>query len=275
MSNLKIAYADVGFNSARILTQNQITTPTIYTLDSLSNAWDLVAGHRYYRTFLSAVNSYAYYIFDLGADYAAKQNLVDHFIIARGDLADIVLSGSVCNLHGSADGNSWDAIDSVGYASVAGPRSNDFIKTFTQVGPYRYYRAQWARVSGTSIYQHSKCYIGKFFNFAYDCDYKFSKVPLKKSAWYSSAGAQYFARNDEPLYKFDFTWQHVSDALVKSFEDSIVKYARDCPVFLYTSAQHQILDNKGLVHAHLTKYKAQKVHNDYNTITASFEEELG
>lgn len=219
---------------------------------------------------LSSAGAAASIIFDLGADYATKQNTADHVIIARGDLAS--LGTNTATLYRSSDGNAWTSVTTV--SGATGPRSNDYITTFATTSAYRYWRLSWTS-AGTSTFQHSKCYFGKFFTFDFDCHYTFEKIPLKKSVWYSSAGAQYFTRNDEPLYKVYCTWEHQSDATVYAFENKIAKYMRYCPVFLYTTAEHQALNNVGLLHASLTKYKVEKQWNNLNTITADFEEELG
>jgi hypothetical protein len=275
MPNLKISYADIGYNSARILNQDVITAPTTYALDSLSNGWDLVAGRRYYRTLFAATSAAQYIIFDLGADYTTKQNTADHFIVARGDLMNLSAGFRDVSLQRSDDGNTWTDVASTSTGATAtGPRLNDYIKTFTITTAYRYWRMVYT--DGTpQTFQHSKIYLGKFFTFDFDCSYSFEKIPLKDSIWYSSAGAQYFSRNDEPLYKFKFVWEFQTDATVKSFEDKIAKRMRECPVFLYTTAEHQILDNVGLLHARLTDYKVEKAWNNLNTIKATFEEELG
>lgn len=270
MTNLKIAYADIPYNAVTI-------TPTIAD-DPLQPVYNLIAGERIWRYATVSTGTSLSIVFDLGFDYAEKQNTADYLIIARADL--LINTGvTAVALARSADGSSYtNEVNDASFASATlyGPRTDDYIATFTATSAYRYWKVTFT--SGGAInFWHSKLYFGRFLTFDNAPEYTIRREASPQSEWYAASGAMFQARTQEPRYEFDFTWKGLADSTALDFNDKVVRFKDKCPVFLYTSAVTKILDVQTVVHAKLTRHEISrnsKITN-YNQINATFTELIG
>lgn len=264
-TNLQISTADIPFNSTRIIASN--------TTDDISNFYNLIGGERYTRCKLATAAASCSYTFDLGAGYGSKNGTVDHFILARADLltCEVIVASS-------PDNSAWTTRFStvtVQNQTKYGPRLQDYIATTTLTSSIRYWRVTFSVSVGTSTYELSKINLGAFFNFSMDATVTPELVPAESRVWSSSSGAIETVRTGEPVYRFKCVWPNQIDSVVQSFSSKVVRYAEKCPVWLYTRAEHQILDNQRLVHARLTEYEVRRIKYNLNEITATFEEVIG
>lgn len=223
----------------------------------------------------ASVNSIEYN-FALGSGITAAP---DHCIVARLDLDlalatpfNVDISGSATSAFGSPVTSTNGSITT---ASLIGPRSDDYICTFT-LDAKQFWKVEIYPDSGTIAHVFSKMYLGTFFDFAEEPDYEIVKVPARESKFYSSSGGVFFARLDEPMYRVTFEWRRIADDKVKEFYANVVRYKHRHGYFLYTRSNHNPLDGKQLIHSRLIEvstFGGQKA--DSNTVIATFEEMLG
>lgn len=263
MSNLKIAFADIPYNSLDVTASA--------ALSGFSSAYDVIAGERSYSTGLAVDDTTCSYTFDLGTAYASGQASADYFIVAHADDCDIQ-TGTTAKLQRSSDGAAWtDVCDSSATGSLVGPRDADYYAAFNQVGPYRYWRALFSS-AGAVPFQLSKIYTGLLFDVGVNPDYLTEIKSPSSTSWYATSGAAYSMRNAEPFYRVDLKWEGVTDAKALSFDQNVIANARECPVFLIATAEPKILDYNSVIHAKLVNANVTNRWNNYNVIEASFEE---
>lgn len=213
--------------------------------------------------------------YDLGSGVTKA---ADHLIIARADLLQaqgisaVYLKAGSTSTYGSATEIYADA--SFASATLYGPQSNDYLATFAESSVYRYWFIEYVK-SGSCDIEHSKTYFGKAFDFGIDADFTMSRPPRNESDFVADSGSRKITRIDEPAYAFDFTWTSIPDATLKEWLENFVDKSRMERFFLFTTANHQILDSKRIIHVRLNDASATKIKADYNEITASFEEVFG
>lgn len=165
-------------------------------------------------------------------------------------------------------------ISSFNSASLVGPDSSDYVSKFTATSGYRYWWLTFLPTSTTYL-QHSKDYFGSSFDMGIDPDYTFELFqPFSVDEVYDS-GARRLGRLEKNLYRFNFIWTGVSDSKLTEFIQKICNNRDRRRFLLYTQDQHQILDSQRLVHCKLTDAKTRKTWDDYNEISATFEEVIG
>lgn len=218
------------------------------------------------------------FTFGLGSGYAAKGGKADHIIIAR---ADKLQSGLMTQLDikRSADNSTFTTEQtdaSFSTATLYGPNGHDYILDFTQSSAYEFWRVDFTSASGAT-FPVSKVFLGSWFDFGQEPDgFSIERVPAKEAVWYASSGALYTARLELPVYRFSFTWEHVSDAVVSNFQRDIAKISHKATYFLYTRTQHELLGNQRLVNVRLVNWSVttgEKI--NWQNLTANFEEVLG
>lgn len=160
-------------------------------------------------------------------------------------------------------------------STLYGPNSNDFITTFTETSASRHWWIDYDPNESSSNMEHSKSYLGVAFDFGTDPDFEISRAPRAESEFVTDSGARKLTRIDDPAYRWDFTWSGITDAKVQEWLTKIVYKKEQETFFLYTTANHQILDDKRIVHVRLTEASYRKIETDWNVVSASFEEVLG
>lgn len=268
MSNLKIAPASIPFEASRIIAGN--------TTDDIQNHYNWTCGPRYHLGKFAAAAASNSVTFDLGSGYTSKNSTCEFLAIARADL----LACNTVLVESSPDNSAWTTrfnITSFTGTTRYGPRSHDYISTITATSQIRYWKVTYSMSAGTNTFVHSKTNIGSFINFTYDPDFNHIRVPASQAIWKSSAGTTHTVRTGEPVYRFKFEWPGQTSAIYQAFQNRIVRYADKAPVWLYTSAEHQILDNQQLVYAKLIPgtFEALEEKNGAYTIRAEFEELIG
>lgn len=266
MTNLKIGIPDIPFNATRITASN--------TTDDYANLYNLRGGKRSQYVKLSSAASSCSYTFDLGNNYTSRNSQVDYLAIGRADL----LGANTVLVESSPDNATWTTrMNITSFTSTAryGPRSEDYINTITLTSAIRYWKITYSMSAGTNTFTHSKIGLGQLFNFSSDPNFKFYVEQAKNIYRYAKSGAAEFLRSTTPVYTFEFEWFGQSDSVIKDFSNKLVRYADKLPVWLYTSAEHQILDSQRLVYAYLTHYESVRDYAGFNTIRATFVESIG
>lgn len=265
---LYIAYPDIPWRAQRAYV-------TAGAADSSYPARNTIYGERYQMHKITPDGSFnAIMHYDLGASVTATAS---YLIIARADrlrtgdtLADTALGGS-------ANESVWTDFshNDIEAATLYGPRSEDYISTFSASSAYRYFRF-YTNGTNTTARNVSKVYFGTAFQMGEEPEFEWDLIPLE-SEYYAESGERDLVRHDQPVYRFTFRWRSVTDAKVKEFYDSIVRYSHRHRYFLYTTDQHQVLNNLRVLHVRLieasTENPDKKV--DWNDLTATFEEIIG
>lgn len=268
MTSLFICYPDIPYN-AKTITASATENP-------LQPARNLTAGPRAHGYSLNAAGTTLTLDWDLGSDYATKQNTVNYVAIARADKLQAAGMTQLL-IRSSPDNSVWTTrITDASFASATlyGPRADDYIQTITVTSAFRYWRADYTTAS--SKLPHSKLYFGTYFDWGRDPQYKIERAPASTEFFNSSSGSQRGERIDEPVYRFDFKWTGVTEAKIQSFCAYFGRsYFKENGVFLYTSADHQILDSQRLVHCRMINPTCRKIWNNYYEVNITFEEMRG
>lgn len=268
MTNIYIAYPDIPFNSV-------VITPSA-TMHSFMDEMNLVCGERYQRAEFASGTTTRNYKFDLGTAYASKQATVDHLILARADLLQAAGVTRIQLASSSDDSAYTDRIDDSSFASATlyGPRSDDYISTLTATAQWRYWRLTYT-AGGSTVFPHSKAYFGARFAPVLDPDYAIDRICYGRSAWRAASGAAHLARSDQPIYRVKLDWTGLTDEEVELFALRVGALRMRALFFLYTSTFHPPLDSKRLLHVRLVDYERSSRKNNYNDLTATFEEAIG
>ncbi len=269
-TSLVISIPDIPFNAAA------------YTLSSAHDpdhpVYNLITGPKYGIFQLQTGTTSANVVFDLASTYTSKRNQVDHVIVGRAD----TLRNAGCttiNLASSPDNSVWttrfnDA--ALSSATLYGPKTYDYVSDFTQTSAFRYWRFKWD--AGASCgFPCSKLYFGSWFDMGIEPNFKIDRAPVREGKQQTTSGMQNAKRLDEPAFRFDLTWEFVTDAIAQSFLRLIARYAHRHKFWLYTRTRHEVLDYNRLVYCECRDPKVEHMtrKNDLNRITATFVEVLG
>lgn len=117
-------------------------------------------------------------------------------------------------------------------ATLYGPRSEDYITTFSTTSAYANW---WVQMSNdaTAKYRHSKQFFGTWFDMGRD--------PEKGAA---IQRAQTVSNPRDLPYRFPLTWKGVTPTVVNSLVDKILKYRDVCPVIVYDAADVFLNDHR-------------------------------
>lgn len=266
-----------------VISYPDITMKSVYLASQQATAADkgqenLISGDRCAICETGSANTSQRFTFGLGSNYAAKGGKADHIIIAR---ADKLQSGLVTQLDvkRSTDNSTFTTEQtdaSFSTATLYGPNAYDYVKDFTLSSAYEFWRVDFTSGAG-SVFPMSKIFLGAWFDFGQEPDdFSIQRVPAKEATWMSSSGAAYSTRLELPIYRFSFSWAHVADSVVNSFQNEIARIAHRATFFLYTRAQHEVLGNQRLVNVRLVDWSVSNNEKiNWNTLTATFEEILG
>lgn len=268
-TSLMISYADIGASSI------SVTATPAADLDYPE--YNLVLGPRYWRFRLASNASSVAVVYDLGT----RTRAVDHIVIARAD----VLQAAGCTqivLASSPDGSSWTTRytdGSFASATLLGPGPYDYYAAISATPAARYWRLTYT-APGATEFAHAKVYFGTLFDFGQEPDtYTPDRRPLTEDEYVSASDAVSLLRTDESVYRFDFTWLNITDATAESFMSLIVRQAQRAPVFLITRSQHEVLDQRRVLHCQLLQDSVRvdqpTTRKDRNRVQASFVEILG
>lgn len=269
MTNLLIGWPDIPSAATRIY-----TTGTAGTVDSLYNS---AAGPRHLRSTITAGAVHFDLKFDLGTNYDTSRGIAEYVIVSHADLAQAAPNLAVDSSTNDFSSSTSVYLDSsFSSATLYGPYSNDYVATFTASSTARYWRTRFYTGAGTLAF--GKVYFGQWFDFGREpSDYVIEREPSKGGVYYTPAGTSYSYRLDEPVYRFRFTWEAVTDDKVTEFFNNIVASQNTTPVFLYTASNHEVLDSQRLVHCELVSHSVDSPAGvqDWNRVQAEFVQILG
>jgi len=171
--------------------------------------------------------------------------------------------------------NKWQNSTDTG-ETLYGSRGTDFYETFTTSGQ----AAQWwvdYDQNGSGYLEHSKFYVGSYFDFGFDPDdLSLKKIEPRTTKQYAASGAVHFGKSAQNIYELEATWKRVTDAKVTEFETNVVSDSyRKKGVFLFTTTDHSVLDEKRILHMELLECVTESEGNDLNTVRCRFRELQG
>ena len=264
--SIAIGYPDIPFKS--VLTASEPESGAFSALASIA------AGQRHCYSFGGDSGARAF-LMDLGSNYAAKGGIADYLAIARADIGDQTNPISSVQVYYSDNGSSYTLV-SAPSVTLMGNRLEDFVTTFTSTTAHRY----WMIVvitGGVSDVVISKLFLGQLLQFPEAPWVEFERIPARSATWTASSGAKWLAHTDAPIARITCRWEAVTDALIKSFEDNVSAIKHISPVFLITTANHDLLENARVIHCQLTGARAKRDGDIANrwTLEADFLEVLG
>lgn len=265
MSNIKIAYADIGWNAADITPSASIST--------VGDKAALTRGHRQVISALdTAATSYSI-VYDLGVAGTAQAS--DYLIVSRADMLKVD-GVTAITLDRSSNGSTWTTEHTVttpASYSLVGTRSTEIFDTFTLSTAYRYWRIS---MSGSSNkFRHSKHYFGSLFDFGDDPVSFSSQVVTPTEPERASAGNLAYVRTAEPYYEYAIKWSGVTDVKIESATSKFLQYRN--PVYIVTTTNHEILNNYKCIHCQIDRgaTRINQIYTDYNEIEIRLKEQLG
>lgn len=268
-SNLVLSYQSIPLDA--------IARKASVTFDTDLLEGNLVTGERYaWGSATAGASGTIDYEFDLGT---GNTGTCDHVVAARADklqtqgTTTFKLSTAPDGIAGTYSDVWTDA--GIAAATLYGPKSQDYFALSLGLAGARTWR--WRITGGASTNRaYSKFHFGTIWDPACNPHFGPNREPFQ-GTFESGSGVVYPQRMSSPKYKFDITWGKVSTALTNTFLNRVVRKADLQRFFLITTAQHQILDQKRIVHVKLVpnSFKHSRILNDYNSITASFEEVTG
>lgn len=279
-TNFVIAYSDIPFRATNV-TKHYSSSYTTDAAFSDFQHYNTINGKR--ATIWKSVQTSDVHAlrYKLNSGITAQP---DFYLISRADLLILGASDIITQVRYSTDDSTYNVetnatIDTLNDETLIGPRSEDFLKEFTTSQNVRY----WSFVAysdGATTFQLKvgKVLLGNLFDFGYEPDaYDIEKIPASESQFYSTSAVRYTVRTDEPIYRLTVTWEGVTDDKVRDFFNNIVRWKHISPVFLYTRSDHRFLDNQRLLHCNLLSATSRQYSekNDFNTVTATFEQILG
>jgi hypothetical protein len=263
---LYIAYPQHPKNAVQIVPNVTFDTDYPYTHS--------IDGERAnYAQISSASNLSAEYDLGVGGEATAS-----YLIIARADklqaqgVTEATLSGATA-IGGSYSTVTTDA--SFASATLYGPRSDDYLATFTESSSYRAWKIAFTASSSAKTF--SKIYFGNALTFAKEPRaINFSPDFDAEGALISASGAVDRVRMEEPRWRFNLTWTVTDDELT-SFMTKISSKADRSRFFLYTTSNHHTLNDLRCVHVRLISHATDNASNDrdYNRLSTEWIEELG
>jgi hypothetical protein len=174
----------------------------------------------------------------------------------------------------------WTLAASLGdfsFAANAGQNTEDYLDTFATSSAFRYW---WVELTNNASkkFTHSKLFIGQSVDLGDTIDsISCVKEVQTSSNFESSAGSTDSSKSYDDPYIVRITWRGVTDTQINDFATRVGKNnAARKGMFLATVDNHDILDGLKCIYVKLKSYSVNdQVKNNYNTITAEFEEIVG
>lgn len=171
----------------------------------------------------SASISSATWDYDLGSGVTAQP---DHLIVCRAN--QLARHGTVTwTTTGSASAAFTSPNTKTGTfttSSLLGPRSEDFVTTFTYSSAYRYWRITLS-TSTSFVYEVSKIFFGAFLDLG--------REPLLEAPIARDVLRQ---KNREPAYSSRFVWDGLTATARQNFMTYVYKLRGIAPIALYDTA---------------------------------------
>ncbi len=207
---------------------------------------------------------------------------VDHLIIAR---MDYLLNLAATTYNVEVRGDSSTTFGGAALLSDTTIGAGDLIDfdyilySSTPTSAFRYWQVK-LYATGTPSLNHifSKMYLGSMLDLGKDPEsIEIQRVPISESQYYPASGAVHLGRIGQSIYKIKIDWIGISDEKTEEFSNKIERYKHWHTYFLYTKTNHEVLDNKRLLHCKLVSSSTSNPFKgtDGNSISASFEELVG
>lgn len=271
MSTLKIAYFDISANASRVL--SNLVVPSDNLLNALHlRHFAIGKGRRACLGYSNVSASPAYWTYDLGSNYATKQNKANYIYIAGAKLLQEIGVTQVRLLR-SSDNATFTAeatISSFGSVSLIGADSRDYFTSFTLSGSYRYWKVE---ITGATTVYVGKIYFGQLFEPTYEPDYEISRLPLSEP-FISSSGAYWNERQKRELYKIRLDYNCLTESDITAFSSKILAQSHVSDFVLIASSS-DMLDNKTAIHCSLVNATIQKRNNSIYDLSTEWVESDG
>lgn len=270
MTNLLIAYPDIP--------RTAVALSSTHAFSEDQPLFNSFGPSRYTKARLASAATGAKQVgYDVGSGVTATAN---YFILGR---ADLLKAGGITSVKLKGNNAAFDYASattvyqdlSFSSSTLYGPNSADYVATFATSTAYRYWFVSFD--SGASSFDNvlSSIYFGMALDLGCDPDFAPRRIPHADPETLRMSGTRSLQRVGETQYRFQFSWPKVTNANLLAFEEKIARYGKRFSVFLFTTAQHQILDSQRIVQASLESHSFAKVKDNYNSLTAEFYEELG
>lgn len=265
-SPLLIAYPDIPYYAAGI-------TSTIATDDWMPH-YNLYRGERYQHARFASTSSDREIKFTMND---GEESSLSYAILAR---ADLLLTQGITQLLIASSSNDTTYTNRIAYtpstADLTGPRGQDIIRTTTETSAFKYWRTRLQAPSG--VLRFSKLYFGNMLDMGTPPDtYDFELIEPTQRPFVADSSAAHYVQMSQARYRLRVTWDGVSDAKKDQFVSKVVFQKQKKGFFLYTTAQHQMINNVGLLHVQLTSELIEDVagYPDWNRISCVFDEVIG
>jgi hypothetical protein len=210
---------------------------------------------------------------DLGDSVAES---IDYLYIRRADLLD----GSVVTTFNISGGNTsissgYTTIESeiLPFGNLGGPRDEDVIAILTPTTAYRYFRIQLGGPAA-GRFRSGLISAGTGFDMGTEPVFEWEREARDRQESAVGNGDLIRQRTQDRRYTFTLTWDFITDAKVSEFMDTIASANLRDTMILYTTANHQILDNVLALPVRLLRAETDNASGkaDRNTVIAEFEE---
>lgn len=277
MSNLKFSCNPISFQAVSVAENNSQE-------DEILTARNLGMGPRGTRYFANITTDIEFQ-FDLSDQYASQRSTVDHIIV--GDMFTVLVPTifghddlTISRSSSPSSGYSNEFTDSgITTGDLVGSNGRDYLATFSESSQYQHWRVGFSGGSpnGAGYLSLSKLYLGKAFDWERNPDFSYERKQIEQTSWYSTSGARYFAENTDRIYSFEFNFEGVTRAKIDEFNRNVARYSKILPVGLFTTDEHQILDNKRVIFCFLTGYESRQEgrRKDWHDVRLRFEESPG
>lgn len=271
MSTLKIAYFDISANATRVL--SNLVVPANYLLNSLHlRHFAIGKGRRKALGYSNVSASPAYWTYDLGSNYTAKQNKANYIYLANAKLLQD--SGvTQVRLLRSSDNVSFTAestIASFGSVTLIGADGRDYFASFTLSSSYRYWKVE---ITGATTIYPGKIYFGQLYEPTYEPDYEISRLPLSEP-FISASGAYWNERQKRELYRIKLDYNCLTESDITTFSTKIMAQSHVSD-FVLIATSSDMLDNKSAIHCSLASATIQKRTNSIYDLSTEWIESDG
>jgi hypothetical protein len=163
------------------------------------------------------------------------------------------------------------------FAANAGQNTEDYLRTFTTSSAFRYW---WVELTNNASkkFTHSKLFIGQSVDLGDTIeDISCIKEVQSSSNYQASSGAIDSSRSYDDPYIIRITWRGITDTQLNDFTNRVGKNnAARKGMFLATVDNHDVLDGLKCIYVKLKSYSVNdQIKNNYNSLTAEFEEIVG
>lgn len=260
MTNLLISYPDIPARAVSISASPNFLT--LYPVDNLFSGhrrnWGETTGHQ---------DADIEIIFDMGEGNTAS---VDHCILSHADR--LITDGATAfSVSSSDDGVSYSTQFTEATLNAATLYSGDYVAEITE------YSARWHKliIEANNDIAFSKIHLGKWLNLGNDPDEFPYNPQLEDGVIKYTSGSDSIYRLNKEMLNIEISWDFLSDTAIENWLNLIARNNDIRYLFLYTTSQHRILNDRVLLNCELSGWEHEKILDNNNNLSASFLEILG